>query len=251
MARDRLLAVGTTGQANFAVTQAQVLQGQESLTCLLACRLEILSQLGSRLGFVEAQSRRAVNGPDATRPRAPEALLRQTMDDLNVEFEFQLRRNLRDWIAAVAPGPDGGMPAPGPADVGRGGPAPPMTVTLSNPAGVRNAAAQRELSGQVGLAAGLGVPERNPAAVRRAEAPHSNRNCPMQRNRLASASLLTALLGLAACSVERVVEAPPPPPGRSIPRPRPMPRSPAPTSRPIPIARRRSARRRMPRPRPR
>ena len=119
MARDRLLAVGTTGQANFAVTQAQVLQGQESLTCLLACRLEILSQLGSRLGFVEAQSRRAVNGPDATRPRAPEALLRQTMDDLNVEFEFQLRRNLRDWIAAVAPGPDGGMPAPGPADVGR------------------------------------------------------------------------------------------------------------------------------------
>ena len=119
MARDRLLAVGTTGQANFAVTQAQVLQGQESLTCLLACRLEILSQLGSRLGFVEAQSRRAVNGPDATRPRAPEALLRQTMDDLNVEFEFQLRRNLRDWIATVAPGPDGGMPAPGPADVGR------------------------------------------------------------------------------------------------------------------------------------
>jgi len=119
MARDRLLAVGTTGQANFAVTQAQVLQGQESLTCLLACRLEILSQLGSRLGFVEAQSRRAVNGPDATRPQAPEALLRQTMDDLNVEFEFQLRRNLRDWIAAVAPGPDGGMPAPGPADVGR------------------------------------------------------------------------------------------------------------------------------------
>ena len=34
----------------------------------------------------------------------------------------------------------------------------------------------------------------------------------MQRNRLASASLLTALLGLAACSVERVVEAPPPRP---------------------------------------
>ena len=29
-----------------------------------------------------------------------------------------------------------------------------MTVTLSNPAGVRNAAARLELSGQVGLAVG-------------------------------------------------------------------------------------------------
>ena len=119
MARDRLLAVGTTGQANFSVTRAQMLAGRESLICNLGCRLEIISALGSRLGFVEAESRRVVNGPDATRPRAPEALLRQAMDDLNVEFEFQIRRNLRDWMSAVVPGPEGGMAAPGPAGVVR------------------------------------------------------------------------------------------------------------------------------------
>ena len=119
MARDRLLAVGTTGQAKVTISEAQLVQGQDSLTCLLACRLDILSSLGTRLGFVEAQSRRAVNGPDATRPQAPEALLRRTMDDLNVEFEFQLRRSLKDWIAATAPNADGGMAAPGPEPVGR------------------------------------------------------------------------------------------------------------------------------------
>lgn len=119
MARDRLLAVGTTGQARFSVTQAQVVAGRDALSCLLACRLEILSPFGSRLGFVEAEARRSVSGPEATRPRAPDALLRRAMDDLNVEFEFQLRRSLRDWLSAMAPGPDGGMAAPGPAGVAR------------------------------------------------------------------------------------------------------------------------------------
>lgn len=119
MARDRLLAVGSTGQGRFSVTQAQLVATRDSLACLLACRLEILSPLGSRLGFVEAESRRSVSGPEATRPRAPDALLRRAMDDLNVEFEFQLRRSLRDWLAPVAPGPDGGMAAPGPEGVVR------------------------------------------------------------------------------------------------------------------------------------
>ncbi|MDO9710572.1 hypothetical protein [Paracraurococcus lichenis] len=116
MGRDRLVAAGTTGEARFAVTQAALISGRDSLTCLLGCRLEILSAEGQRMGFVEAQSRRAVNGTDATRPRAAEALLRRTMDDLNVEFEFQLRRSLRDWLVPMVPGPDGTLappPAPG------------------------------------------------------------------------------------------------------------------------------------------
>ena len=117
MARDRLLAVGTTGEARFVVTQAAMIQGRDSLTCLVGCRLEILSAEGQRLGFVEAQSRRAVSGSDAGRPRAAEALLRNAMDDLNVEFEFQLRRALKDWLVKVTPGPDGSLPAAPPAGV--------------------------------------------------------------------------------------------------------------------------------------
>lgn len=119
MGRDRLVAVGTTGQGRFAVTHAALVQGRDSLTCLVGCRLEILSAEGQRLAFVEAQSRRAVSGTDAGRPRAAEALLRQAMDDLNVEFEFQLRRALRDWLVRVTPGPDGTLPAAPPAGVTR------------------------------------------------------------------------------------------------------------------------------------
>jgi hypothetical protein len=118
MGRDRLFAVGTAGQARFTVAQASLVQGRDSLTCLVGCRLEILDAGGSRLGFVEAQSRRAITGREAGRPRADEALLRQAMDDLNVEFEFQLRRTLREWLVRVTPGaegtgPDGTAPAGG------------------------------------------------------------------------------------------------------------------------------------------
>ncbi|WP_043362621.1 hypothetical protein [Belnapia sp. F-4-1] len=118
MARDRLIATGTTGQARFTVSQAQVIQSQDALTCLLGCRLEILSGLGSRVGFAEAAVTRSVSGPEAKRPNAPEALLRRAMDDLNVEFEFQLRRALKDWISPIASDADGGMAAPGPGQVG-------------------------------------------------------------------------------------------------------------------------------------
>jgi hypothetical protein len=110
MGRDRLVAVGTTSQAIFAVTQASLVRTGNTLTCLVACRLEIVDAEGERRGFVEAQSRRSKAGPDAMRPRADEALLREAMDDLNVEFEFQLRRALKDWLVQVTPGAAGVTP---------------------------------------------------------------------------------------------------------------------------------------------
>ena len=117
MGQDRLVALGTTGTAQFVVTQAAMLRSGDGLTCLVGCRLDILSATGERLGFVEAQSRRAVSGADASRPRAEDALLRSAMDDLNVEFEFQLRRALKDWLVRVTPGEEGTIPAPAPGGV--------------------------------------------------------------------------------------------------------------------------------------
>jgi hypothetical protein len=99
--------VGTTGRAVFNVTTANLVRDRARLTCLLGCRLEILSPEGGRLGFVEAQASRVVTGPDAERPRAADLLLRRTMDDLNVEFEFQVRRNLKDWLVTAGPLPQG------------------------------------------------------------------------------------------------------------------------------------------------
>jgi hypothetical protein len=119
MGRDRLVAVGTAGEARFTVTQAAMIQLRDSLTCLLACRLEILSTEGSPQGFIEAQARRVVQGAGAARPRAAEALLRQAMDALNVEFEYQVRRALKDWLVRAPVGEDGTPVIPPPGAVTR------------------------------------------------------------------------------------------------------------------------------------
>ncbi len=110
MARDRLSAVGASGQAVFLVTAAGLVQEgarRGALRCVLGCRLEIAGKGGEDgdggPGFAEAKVEHEVSGPDAARPRAAELLLRRAMDDLNVEFEFQVRRNLRRWLAAAAP----------------------------------------------------------------------------------------------------------------------------------------------------
>ncbi len=121
MARDRLSAVGSSGQALFLVTAASLVREGRggALRCELGCRLEITGKEGGEdeppAGFVEAAARRAVAGAEAARPRAADLLLRRAMEDLNVEFEFQLRRNLRRWLVSAAPA---GAAAP-PQPVGR------------------------------------------------------------------------------------------------------------------------------------
>lgn len=106
MARDRLSAAGGAGQAVFLVTAASLVRERGGLRCSLGCRLEVQGaggEDGGGSGFVEAAAQRGVSGAEAGRPRAADLLLRRAMDDLNVEFEFQIRRNLRRWLVSVAP----------------------------------------------------------------------------------------------------------------------------------------------------
>ncbi|MCK8785457.1 hypothetical protein M0638_13790 [Roseomonas sp. NAR14] len=120
MARDRLVAVGQGGQGRFVIQAASLLSerlgSQDRLTCTLRCRLEVISPEGARVGFAEAQALRTQTLPGYMTVEAADLLLRQTMDDLNVEFEYQVRRSLRDWLQA---GPAEGAPGPssGPASV--------------------------------------------------------------------------------------------------------------------------------------
>jgi hypothetical protein len=125
MARDRLFAVGSAGQAIFGVTQAAVLRQRGAVACLLGCRLDVISALGGRLGFIEASARASMTLPDDVSPttlrRAGEAVLRDALGKLNVEFEFQARRNLRAWLmeSPAGTGTGAGLPAPAPGEVER------------------------------------------------------------------------------------------------------------------------------------
>ena len=117
MAEDRLVAMGTEGTARFTVSNATLVREPgERLTCRLLCRLEILSAEGRPAAFVEAEARRTRTVSDRAalnaRLRATEELVRGAMEELNVEFEFQIRRTLRAWLVegttppAAAPATD-------------------------------------------------------------------------------------------------------------------------------------------------
>ena len=108
MARDRLFAAGTQGEADFIIDQASIVRGPGgALTGRLAVHLELLNAAGTH-GFAQAEvSRQNIPGSD---PESGAAALyhltRQMMDAMNVELEFQVRRSLKSWMveAGSAPG---------------------------------------------------------------------------------------------------------------------------------------------------
>ena len=117
MGQDRLAAFGTEHRARFSVTRAQILRTRnqggggvfssdpgERLLCQLTARVDILDGNDRRLGFAEASAERTrgIESTAAARRAGAEALLRQTMFDLNTEFEFQIRRALRPYLADAA-----------------------------------------------------------------------------------------------------------------------------------------------------
>jgi hypothetical protein len=119
MGRDRLRAVGREGRARFLVARAEIRRTRqpaqgflggdpgEELDCRLGARLEILGPNDQRLGFAEAEVRRArtIESTPQGRRIAAESLLRQAMFDLNTEFEFQVRRALRPYLVEAGAAP--------------------------------------------------------------------------------------------------------------------------------------------------
>lgn len=136
MAQDRLSAAGGGGSARFRTQIATLTRegaaaggvfatATERLTCVMRCRLEVTGEDGAPAGFAEAEVRRTATRPAGTqaeRARAAEEIVRLAGNDLNVEFEYQLRRNLRSMLRAPAPAgqPDAAAPAAptAPASIG-------------------------------------------------------------------------------------------------------------------------------------
>ena len=106
MARDRLVAGGSLGRAMFTVDEASIRRTPGGLEGALSVHLDVLTSEGTRAGFAEARVSRRVVGAGDLRGALYD-ITRQMMDDMNVEFEFQVRRSLRDWLqdAGTAPPP--------------------------------------------------------------------------------------------------------------------------------------------------
>ena len=110
MGRDRLVPSGASGRAVYTIESASIRPDGDRLDGLLKVRLDVYTSDGHRAAYAEAAVARSATGPDEASgmPAALYGLTRQMMSDMNVEFEFQLRRSLGDWFqvnGGLAPPP--------------------------------------------------------------------------------------------------------------------------------------------------
>lgn len=125
MARERLSAAGGAGTARFSIQTARLTRdiaaaggvfspASENFRCVMRCQLEVLSADDGVLGSATAEVRRDLTGPvrnDAERAALAERVVKLAAQDLNVEFEYQVRRHLRTWLQMVA-APGEALPQP-------------------------------------------------------------------------------------------------------------------------------------------
>lgn len=114
MAQDRLVAQGSSGRAVFVVDEASIVQMRDRYEGRMVAHLDVATSDGTRSGYAEARVQRSTafikDGPNATRA-ALNNLVTQMMVDMNVEFEFQVRRSLRSYLTTTTPA------APAPAAI--------------------------------------------------------------------------------------------------------------------------------------
>jgi hypothetical protein len=137
MADDRVQALGTSGQAVFGITNAALTREDDLITCALGVVLEIYPTPGLRSGFAQAvASRQHTGSVDDLRDTLYE-ITKATMDAMNVEFEYQVRRNLQPWLMSAAPSPVQQQPLEtAPAEPPPGAP-PPEAPSLQPPPGAQ------------------------------------------------------------------------------------------------------------------
>jgi hypothetical protein len=134
MANDRLAAYGTSGKAVFVIEDASLVRTGSDLNGSFAVRLDVYSGNDTRAGFAEARVSRSEPSPSGEGSALRQALYDLTsriMQTMNVEFEYQLRKTLGDWLvqgtAAPTPIRAESLPSPGAAS------APPAPAVAPSP----------------------------------------------------------------------------------------------------------------------
>ncbi len=98
MGRDRLSPLGGDGRAVLAIQEGSLTRRGDTISGSFAVSLTIYRDGGRQEGFVEARvSRTSAGGSGSLRGRLYDLVV-ATMNDMNVELEFQIRRNLRDLL---------------------------------------------------------------------------------------------------------------------------------------------------------
>jgi hypothetical protein len=98
MAAERLQTFGNSGKAVFVIQEASLIRQRGTLLGSFAVELDVYTSANTRAGFAEARVTRTYTGDLDDLPSKLYDMTKDMMDTMNVEFEFQLRRSLRDWL---------------------------------------------------------------------------------------------------------------------------------------------------------
>ena len=113
MAAERLVPGGTTGRALFVIDDASLVLTRGHYEASFAVHLDLRDDAGNTIGTATAAlraSRKAADDTDEDAVRIDlDALVRKMMDDMNVEFEFQVLGALKAHLQNTSPD----APAPG------------------------------------------------------------------------------------------------------------------------------------------
>lgn len=108
MAQDRLVAGGEGGHGVFTIEDASLVRIGDRYEADFAVHLDVASADGTRSGYASARVTRTRQisdySPEGTR-RELYALTKAAMDDMNVEFEYQVRKSLRDYLMSPGDAP--------------------------------------------------------------------------------------------------------------------------------------------------
>ena len=87
----------------FVILDASIVHGGgSSYVGSLAAGLDLYASDNTRAAFAEARvSRTRTIGDEPDRRRRSIEMTKALMDAMNVEFEYQVRRSLRDWLVAA------------------------------------------------------------------------------------------------------------------------------------------------------
>jgi hypothetical protein len=105
MAEDRLKPFGPAGRAVFVIQNASLLRDGDTITGTFAVRLDIYTSANTRVGYAEARVAHSHSGHVDDIHQLLYDMTKQLMDDMNVQFEYQVVHSLRDWVAPVGGGP--------------------------------------------------------------------------------------------------------------------------------------------------
>jgi len=97
MAQERLVAAGDRARAVFIIRYASLVKNGDVYDGNIDVALDIFGPDNNRIGHVEARAYRRHAGEGNLRSILHD-MTRELMNALNVELEYQVRRNLRDWL---------------------------------------------------------------------------------------------------------------------------------------------------------